>query len=251
MENSINAVIKAVQKNEIQHESILNNLANIDTIGFREQLIRFTNDIHIEKKNSGQTEFMNPYIEYSDNPGVITNTNRSLDVALLKNYWITVKKEGSKKVMYTRNGHIQLNSKNQLVIDGFLVLGEKGPITIPKHSNLNFLEDGTIISILKKKKLYLGKLKLASLKGKYLVKNEYAAFYNINKCFLHKKDKFYKSCLNHEKKLVLNSLEGSNVSMSAALVELMYCSRKFDFYTSIIGHNIENENNENKLLDDN
>lgn len=246
MESGIKAVLEAVKNNVIKHEIILNNLANINTTGFREQFFSLILDGKNNNISNEKECFLKPVVCYSGKPGSILNTNRLLDIAPLQNYWITLKNPSSQKEMFTRNGHMNIDSKRRLTINNFLVLGEKGIIKIPNYESLIFLEDGTIISVLKGKKKYLGRLKLSCLNSKYLKKNKYSFCYDL---FKNVKNTLKKNFSNNEKKIRQKSLESSNVDVTKNLLDSIDCSRKFDFYTSIVEHDIENSNVLNKLID--
>ncbi|CAL4043187.1 Flagellar basal-body rod protein FlgF [Buchnera aphidicola (Anoecia corni)] len=249
MNSGINAVLEAAKNTVIQHEILLNNLSNIDTTGFREQTFSLILD---KKKNNvlkNKEYYLKPVVSYSDKPGSIQETNRLLDIAPLQNYWITLKNPILNQEMYTRNGHMSIDSKNRLTVNNYLVLGEKGYIVIPNYENINFLEDGTIIYTIKGKKKYLGKLKLTWLRSKDVKKNGYSFCYDIfNKTIENKKIKENNELMN-EKKIKSKSLETSNVDLTKNLLQSIDCCRKFDFYTSIVGHDIENNNLLNKFVD--
>jgi len=249
MNSGINAVLEAAKDTVIKHEIILNNLSNINTTGFREQNFSFT--LNKQKNNvlNDKEYCLQPIIFYSDKPGSIQETNRLLDIALLKNYWITLKNPISNKEMYTRNGHMSIDSKNRLTVNKYLVLGEKGYIIIPNYENINFLEDGTVVSTIKGKNKYLGKLKLTWLQSKDLKKINYSFCYDVCEQTIENNKIKENKLSTNEKKLKSKSLETSNVDLTKNLLQSIDCCRKFDFYTSIVEHDIENDNLLNKFVD--
>ncbi|QCI19391.1 hypothetical protein [Buchnera aphidicola] len=251
MNSGINAVLEAAKNTVIKHEIVLNNLSNIDTTGFREQFFSLT--INKRKNNvlNNKELYLKPVVFYSDKPGSIQETNRSLDIAPLQNYWITLKNPISNKEMYTRNGHMSIDSKNRLTVNKHLVLGENGYILIPNYENINFLEDGTIVSTSKGKNKYLGKLKLTWLRSKDLKKSNYSFCYDACDKIMEDSKRKNHNLLTNEKKIKSKSLETSNVDLTKNLLQSIDCCRKFDFYTNIVEHDIENDNLLNKFVDTN
>jgi flagellar basal-body rod protein FlgF len=78
-------------------------------------------------------------------PGTITTTGRDLDVALDGPGFFAVEAPGG--VRYTRNGHFNRSADGRLVTnDGYAVLGENGPITLPDAGAIAIDADGTVRS---------------------------------------------------------------------------------------------------------
>jgi flagellar basal-body rod protein FlgF len=146
-------------------DALANNLANASTTGFKAErlLYRSIEAADIEAKKT------TPNTNNSDNNpgpprenrtyGVITSsttdftigqirqTNQPLDVALdNEKTFFAIQTTGGTR--YTRAGNFTLDANGQLVtFRGDLVIGERGPITIPRANGSNQItigEDGTI-----------------------------------------------------------------------------------------------------------
>jgi len=131
-------------------EILANNLANLNTTGFKEEKAFFT--LLDQSLNApGQPETINTAINRSVlahkmlNPaeGSLSFTNRDLDVAIVGNGFLVV--ETPQGIRYTRNGNLQLNAQAILTTsEGFPVLGQSGrPVQLgPGKIHIN--EDGQI-----------------------------------------------------------------------------------------------------------
>jgi len=118
-------------------EITANNLANINTVGFKKDRT-FTTVLRESISDSGIPEGIgltvnksvrtDRGIDYSD--GDILSTGRNLDVAIRGDGFLTVQTPRGER--YTRNGHLHLDANSTLrTADGNPVLGTSGrPITL-------------------------------------------------------------------------------------------------------------------------
>jgi len=115
---------------------LANNLANVNTAGFKEQRAFFS---LMERLNAAATGdelaavvnnrpvLGGSVLDLSN--GAILPTGRDLDLALVGQGFLSIQSPGG--VRYSRNGNLTTNSRGQLVTsEGFPVLGEKGAITL-------------------------------------------------------------------------------------------------------------------------
>ncbi len=116
---------------QLRFENIANNLANINTNGFKKSVISFDQALSM-------TEFSK--IDLS--PGPVVHTGNQLDVALDgKGFFKVMTSNGTR---YTRDGAFSINSKGVLITrNGDQVLGENGPITI-SGSDISIGRDGQV-----------------------------------------------------------------------------------------------------------
>jgi flagellar basal-body rod protein FlgF len=81
---------------------------------------------------------------YDATPGAITSTGRNLDVAVKGNSWLTVQALDGTEA-YTRGGSLQTDAEGNLVTTaGLTVLGDAGPVQVPRDTVVSFAPDGTI-----------------------------------------------------------------------------------------------------------
>jgi len=148
-------------------EIIADNLANVNTAGFkpqrliqREQSFQDTlaSTIPDQPARAARDIELNPgTVNVSSvtdfSPGAMQTTGNSLDVALQEaNHFFIVQDETGQA--YTRAGNFTLNAENALVTrDGRPVLGQGGPITIPQgevkiQANGQIMVDGESVGAL-------------------------------------------------------------------------------------------------------
>src|SRR5690606_9930279 len=76
--------------------------------------------------------------------GSLIATGREMDVAIDGPGWIAVQAADGSEA-YTRSGELRLDSLGLLhTRQGELVLGDNGPVSIPAHSQVAIVADGTI-----------------------------------------------------------------------------------------------------------
>jgi flagellar basal-body rod protein FlgG len=138
-------------------DTIANNLANVNTVGFRGSRMNFQ-ELLSEQKLEGNT-LINTQV--SNNQGVITRTDNPLDWAIQGNGFFVVKLPNG-EFGYTRDGMFQLDSKRQLVNSSGYLLKWDGQI--PKEATSISIENsGEVIASLSDGTLKsIGKVQLAS-----------------------------------------------------------------------------------------
>lgn len=112
-----------------------NNLANVNSVGFRRGqavLGQFSADLAAAAGTpataSGGAMALPASLDLSQGP--LSPTSRNLDLALSGDGFFVL--QTPKGLVYTRNGQFSLDAQKQLVSgQGYPVLGEQGPITIP------------------------------------------------------------------------------------------------------------------------
>src|ERR1041384_1344911 len=112
-----------------------NNIANASTAGFKAERLLYSS-AEAEKKGAGNKQSLvggvtaNGGIDFS--VGSIQQTGRSLDIAIEGDAFLQV--QTPQGTRFTRAGNLTLNKDGQLVTgSGDLVVGERGPITIPNN----------------------------------------------------------------------------------------------------------------------
>jgi flagellar basal-body rod protein FlgF len=126
-----------------------NNLANINTTGYRGQQATFramlvsASRVHSGELNRAINDF--GVLEGSRvnlAAGSLEETANPLDVAIEGNAFFAAQTKAG--VLYTRNGRFQVSASGQLVTaEGDPVLGEKGPVLVPSGS-VAISSDGTL-----------------------------------------------------------------------------------------------------------
>ncbi|MEK7322164.1 MAG: flagellar basal-body rod protein FlgF [Pseudomonadota bacterium] len=121
-----------------------NNLANINTTGFRGDLAAFQSK---PIEGAGYPSRINSVTQSNGadfTPGSLITTGRELDVAVKGEGWIAVQTADGGEA-YTRAGDFTVNNAGMLLTSaGQPVLGNGGPIAVPPFSKLEIGKDGTI-----------------------------------------------------------------------------------------------------------
>jgi flagellar basal-body rod protein FlgF len=132
-------------KAAMQRQDVLaNNLANVSTNGFREELQAFRAVPVNGSGASTRVYSLETTTGYNPEGGALTSTGRGLDVAMKDKAWLAVQALDGTEA-YTRAGAIDVNAEGLLVLrNGLQVLGDGGPINVPQNSELSIGGDGTI-----------------------------------------------------------------------------------------------------------
>ncbi len=134
----------------MQHEIIANNLANLNSPGFKRSLMSFEvrslRDVGSSQNNNDMigTTSVATHVDFSQGP--VRSTGQPLDVAIQGDGFFSI--QSPQGILYTRNGAFRLADSGELITaDGLPVLGNGGPIQIPNNvatSQINIEKDGTI-----------------------------------------------------------------------------------------------------------
>ena len=122
-----------------------NNLANVNTTGFRAELTTFRS-VPLEGAGSSTRVFgLDATSGYSDEPGTAITTGKPTDVMARGNAWFAVQGLDGLEA-YTRNGALEVNDQGQLMTaNGLPILSDGGtPIDVPQNAKVSFGADGTI-----------------------------------------------------------------------------------------------------------
>jgi flagellar basal-body rod protein FlgF len=130
-----------------QMDTVANNLANMVTPGFKEEVEIFTT-VPIRSQTFGAPQklaYVQDFATARDfSAGPMTPTGNDLDMAIQGNGFFVVQTPNGPR--YTRLGHFTLNAAGQLVTKaGYPVLSGGAPITInPDDGPVQVASDGTV-----------------------------------------------------------------------------------------------------------
>ncbi|MCS7272963.1 MAG: flagellar basal-body rod protein FlgF [Fimbriimonadales bacterium] len=137
-------------------DAIANNLANLNTTGFKADRPVFTAvyERALYRVQGGRSAPIGSLSAgavvrelYTDlRPGAITTTGNPLDLAIDGAGFFAV--QTPQGVRYTRNGAFQLNAQGILVNrEGYAVLSTEGrPIQVPRNATVQIGENGTVLA---------------------------------------------------------------------------------------------------------
>lgn len=169
--------VETLLAQEHRMNQIANNLANVDTTGFKKENITFWEMMFKAHDNRNRVGKGLKVIT-NHAPGATRLTGNQLDMAIEGNGFFKVQTPDG--IRYTRAGNFRLNDAGQMITpDGFLVMGEGGPVVIEgKNVTVNLkggiIVDGELVnqmaiagfedlSVLKKEGLNLFRLKDATI----------------------------------------------------------------------------------------
>jgi flagellar basal-body rod protein FlgF len=208
-----------------------NNLANVNTPGFRGELadaqayyIQGPGGINARAPQSESV------LGADMTGGAVASTGRDLDVALNNDAMLTVQaKDGTEA--YTRRGDLQLSDTGLLTTgDGDPVMGDQGPITLPAADKVKIDGTGAIYILpqgaaVGSEMQKVDQLKLVSPQGSTIKKGLDGLFREVNGGTL---------AADPDARLSSGALEGSNVSATKALTDMIEASRNWDMQTKMI-----------------
>lgn len=134
-----------------QMDVVANNLANMNTAGYKTGTLLFENYLKTDAQindltgRDKQVSFvLDTSIYRSFQEGAFEQSNNDLDVAISGDGWLVVQTPDGDR--YTRNGQLKLDAEGQLVTPaGYPVLGEGGAITFSEQdTGIEIARDGTI-----------------------------------------------------------------------------------------------------------
>ncbi len=147
MENSIYLGLSRQLTLRTNMDIAANNIANMNTSGFRGQNPVFEEYISDPVNNSDPLSFVTNYGQYQMTaPGPLRQTGNPLDVAVVGDGFITVQMpDGS--TGYTRDGSFHMHSDGTLVTSSDRpVLGDGGMIVLPTDSSEISIDKSGVIS---------------------------------------------------------------------------------------------------------
>ena len=142
MDRLIFTAMSGASRSLSQQQIHANNLANVNTQGFRSDL-----DNAISQQVNGEG-YASRYMALPTQggvdmtPGAVRETGRNLDIAI-KGDGLIALASGNREV-YTRNGQIDVSPEGDLSINGLPVEGDNGTIVLPPFSSVSIGEDGVI-----------------------------------------------------------------------------------------------------------
>lgn len=232
MDSALYSVVDGGTNDLVRQDVIANNLANLNTPGFKEDLYQ-AQVMYLTNEN-GQIDSNSPtYIvqlqsSVDSSPGEIMTTGRPLDVAVSGNGYLAI--QGPAGEVYTRGGSFHIDSEGQLLTpSGFPVLGDGGPISIPPARSITVGSDGTISVIplegTNNTVAVVDRIKTVTIAGAQLTRTP-QGFLSFAGGGAAEADPTVQ--------VVSGALEGSNVNAVDQMVQMISANRDFDAQMKIM-----------------
>jgi flagellar basal-body rod protein FlgF len=211
--------------------AIANNIANASTTGYRADRVAFQ---QMMLKGGAGLESRAPnaeeVLDADRRAGTIQSTGRDLDIAIPGTSWMAVQASDGTEA-YTRRGDLRITESGVLETgDGFPVIGSGGPITVPPAQKVMIAEDGSL-SILPmgaapgSAPQVIDRIRLGNPEGSQTVKG-------IDNLLRVKAGGMLPEDL--DAKVIAGSLEGSNVNLTQALVDMIENQRSYEVQANLL-----------------
>ena len=207
----------------MQQAGTANNLANASTVGFKAQEHRFR-AVPVQGEGMPTRAFVvDASVADVFDEGPVIFTGRNLDVSVQGRGWLAVQlPDGSEA--YTRGGSLDTDVNGLLRTKaGLAVMGDGGPINIPPDNTVEIAEDGTISVVPtfgnRNSSSAIGRLKLVNPPEADLVRGAEGLF---------RQRSGQPAEADASVRVASGTLEGSNVNVTDAMVNLISLSRQFE-----------------------
>lgn len=244
MDRMIYTAMNGAQRLLEQQSSLSNNLANINTTGFREQLA-LQRAVPVDGAPGLPTRVSTVTVTPGSRmqAGPLSETGNPLDVAIADQGWFAVQTpEGE---AYTRAGNFSIDQDNLLVNQrGQPVLSADGaPIELPDRAVLTFSSDGQITALgagdNPRDIQVLGQLKLVNPDPQSLVRSDDGLF---------RSEAGQPLPTDESVTVVSGFVEKSNVSAAEAMVGMINNARRFEMQMKVVQDANTNAERANSIL---
>ena len=223
MDRLIYSSLAAMRGAMARQATIANNLANVNTAGFRGEFTSAQAEWLKGSGLNGRATTSEDVTGADMRNGALTATGRDLDVAMNGDALLTVQSSDGSEA-YTRRGDLQVSESGLLTTgDGMPVQGQSGPITIPPADSISVSKDGQIWIVPQggdpKTPQAVDTIKMVSPQGSNVKKGLDGLFHVDGGGTLPS---------DPDATLTSKSLEGSNVNASATLVDMIDASRSWE-----------------------
>ena len=213
----------------MQQAGTANNLANAATVGFKAQEHRFRAVPVVGEGMPTRAFTVDASVADVFEEGPLMFTGRQLDVAVQGRGWLAVQlPDGSEA--YTRAGSLDVDVTGLLQTkSGYPVVGDGGPITVPPDNRIEIAPDGTVSVVptfgTPNNANAIGRLKLVNPPEGDLVRGGDGLFRLRNG---------QPADADERVKVSSGTLEGSNVNVTDAMVNLISLSRQFEMQIKLL-----------------
>ena len=243
MDKMIYTAMSGAKQAQDQQAVITHNLANVETSGFRAQLMNMRAvpvpavDTLATRSSVAATT---PGVDFSAGP--LQSTGRELDVAFSEGGWLAVQGLDGQEA-YTRRGDLRIDGTGLLLSGNRPVLGEAGPIVVPMESQLFIGSDGTLSGIAQGQEpdalVQMARLKVVDATEANLQRGEDGLFRPQAGGILARSE---------EVTVTTGVLESSNVSALESMVEMINNARRYDMQMKTIESAEQNAQRADTLL---
>lgn len=229
MDRLIYTALSGMQGSMAKQRVLASNMANAQTVGFRAELLD-QRPVTVEGDSLEIRAMQRAQVRgASMAEGEVVRTGRDLDIAVEGDALLAVQAADGSEA-YTRRGDLAISATGLLTNgDGYPVMGEGGPITLPLGGKPSIAPDGTVSvtdpAAPEGLAQPVGRIKLAGWMGSPISKGLDGLFRVEGGGILP---------ADQEATVIAGSLEQSNVNATEVLVEMIDAQRLFDMRTKLI-----------------
>lgn len=229
MDRLIWTAVSGMSASMAQQRMIASNMANAQTIGFRAEVMRATpitlDGPSLEARALTDAEVHGAMMT----AGTLTQTGRPLDIAVQGAALLAVQASDGSEA-YTRRGDLSVSPNGLLVNgEGFAVLGEDGPITLPPGSDVSIAPDGAVLTRNRADAdappQTVARIRLGAPQGSPVAKGLDGLFRVEGGGALPQ---------DLEARVLTGTLEQSNVKPSEVMIQMVEAQRLYDMRTKLI-----------------
>ena len=231
---------------EHRMNSIANNLANVNTHGYKADKLAFKDNLAYyahdeirepilnlrdkplfpEPKNMSRVRIAVSQIDFSQ--GAMHLTNNPLDVAINgENAFFKVQTPNGE--FLTRNGHFALSADGTIMTpQGYTVMGEGGAITVPQGTrNINISADGQVEA----DNTVVGRIQVVSVDAPHNLEKK---GYNLYKARENTRVTENNAFEGNRVRLEQGYMETANVEVVSEMVNMIETNRQFEAYQKVM-----------------
>lgn len=226
-----------------QEAAVAHNLANATTTGYRAEVHRLR-AVAVQSESLPSKAFVVDASVGSDfSAGPISQTGRSLDVAINGKGWFAVQMPDGSEA-YTRSGNFELDENGVLKTrSGLEVMGDGGQIAIPPDNTVEIASDGSITAIpasgAKNTANVVARLKLVNPPEQDLRRGEDGLF---------RLSAGNTADMDDSVKVASGCIEGSNVNVVEEMVTMISLARQYDLNTKLLQNAQENDKAASQII---
>lgn len=229
MDRVIYTSLTAMRGSMARQTAIANNLANAQTPGFRADMAE-SQALWLNGSGANARAVSSEEVIGADmRAGTIAATGRDLDIAMQGDAMLVVQAPDGEEA-YTRRGDLMVAPSGLLSTgDGHPVQGTQGPVTIPPADSVTIDDEGRVFVVPAggdpQNPQQVDRLRLATPTGSDIVKG-------LDNLFRVKGGGILPD--DPEARVVTRSIEGSNVTATVALVDMIEASKAWDSQLKLI-----------------
>ncbi|MDQ2068491.1 flagellar basal-body rod protein FlgF [Natronospira bacteriovora] len=219
------------------------NLANANTAGFRADLHAFAPEPVRGPGYASRVNAVSRGLGVDFTPGTMQTTGREMDVAVQGQGWIAVQAPDGGEA-YTRAGDLRLTANGNLVTGtGHPVIGDGGPVAVPPHDKMMIGNDGTISIVPQGQEAQA----MAVVDRIKLVNPDLEQMEKGMDGLIRMADGLEAEA-DAGVRLASGVLEGSNVNITTAMVNMIQLARQYETQVKMIQNADENARSASQLL---